>query len=169
MYVDFEYYSTDEEGYGGKVITEENMFKRFERKSEVMLNKVTLNKLTFAYPKEPAIIAMVKDCVCEITELLYRVDCIKNTTAQSSGYLTQDDGSLKGKIIKSVSSGNESVTYAGYENTTQTSDIEAAKSSEALNKQVYDIARTYLSGVPDANGINLMYAGDYPGKKAIWD
>ena len=47
--------------------------------------------------------------------------------------------------------------------------MEAAKDKKVADAMVYGIVRDGLSGVPDANGVNLLYAGAYPGKREVWE
>lgn len=156
MYADYDYYQTE---YGGKMSADD--FKRFGRKAERRLDSVTGNKLQFAFPVKEKDVEAVKDCLCELTEFLYQVDAYQTSAMESTGVVAQADGTVKGKVVSSISSGSESISYAtgGSEST---SVMEAAKDRKVMDMQIYGIVQNGLSGVPDANGVNLLFAGAYP-------
>lgn len=163
MYADFTYYSTE---YAGKLVQSAD-FPRMARKASRLLDVITTGKLKFAFPTVMEDMQAVKDCQCELAELLTRVEQYQNTALESMGAVTQTDGTVKGKVISSVSSGSESVSYS-IGGGVSSSLVEAAKDKKVLDELVYDIIRDALSGIPDANGVNLLYAGPYPGKRELW-
>jgi len=161
MYADYEYYTIE---YGGAVFKSASAFTPYERKAERRIDVATTDKLISAFPQEEKAVQAVKDCVCELAEFLYEVDIYRQSTITSTGVLEQSDGSVRGKVIKSVSSGSESISYSTAGDT-QTVVSEAAKDRNVLDCEVYAIIRNSLSGVEDENGINLLYAGAYPGRR----
>ena len=68
-----------------------------------------------------------------------------------------EDGQYRGAVA-SVTSGKESISYAVNGNAA-TVYATAAANPAALTELLYGIAVKYLSNVPDANGVNLLYAG----------
>ncbi len=164
MYADFTYYTTE---YCGKAIKSEDDFTHFARKAERRLDTITGNKLQFAFPVEEWSIEMVKVCLCELTEFLYLVGFCQSAAINSVGVVEQADGTVKGKVVSSISSGSESISYStgGFESTAIT---EAAKDRKVMDATVYNIVQNGLYAVPDANGVNLLYAGEYPGKREMW-
>ena len=110
----------------------------------------------------------VKDCVCEQADFLYQIDAYNNAAMESMGTVAQSDGKVKGKVITSISSGSESIGYS-IAGSASTATMEAAKDKKVADAMVYGIVRDGLSGVPDANGVNLLYAGAYPGKREVWE
>lgn len=166
MYVDFVYYQTE---YGGKVFENETDIKRYLRKAERILDVYTLGKLEFAFPTNEKTVTAIKDCICELAEFDYQIEQYLVTATEGTGYTQQDDGTVKGKIIKSVSSGSESITYTGVENTASTIISEAAKDKKVRDVYEYGVVKQYLTGLKDANSVMLLYAGDYPGRKCIWE
>lgn len=166
MYADFEYYKNE---YGGNVFESAEDMKRYERKADRILDAATGGKLEFAFPVEKKTIQAVKDCACELAEFAYQVDMYLSMAADGTGYTKQDDGNVRGKIVKSVSSGSESVTYTGADNTMGTTISEAAKDKKVRDIYEYSVVREYLTGLKDANGVMLLYAGDYPGRRCIWE
>lgn len=158
MYADYEYYKTE---YGGSLFESADAFKPYERKAERRMDTATRDKLTFAFPIEEKDAAAVKDCLCELAEFLLRVDQFQEAASASVGVVTQEDGTVKGKVVTSVTSGSESRGYSAG-GTIATAIADAAKDRKVFDIAVYSLVKDGLSGVPDANGVNLLYAGTYP-------
>ena len=104
MYADYDYYSTE---YGGKMSADE--YKRFGRRAERRIDRITGNKLQFAFPTNERDVEAVKDCVCELADFLYQIDRYNAAAMESMGTVVQADGTVKGKVITSISSGSESI------------------------------------------------------------
>lgn len=155
MYADFSYYQTK---YGGKVIESADDFTHFGRKAERRIDVITGRKLQFAFPTKKKDKEAVKDCLCELAEFLYQLDSYQRTAMDSAGVVEQADGTVRGKVITSISSGSESIGYSA-KGFTDTSLMEAAKDKKKADAMIYGIVRNGLSGVADANGVNLLYAG----------
>ena len=161
MYADYEYYQTE---YGGKMSADE--YKRFGRRAERRIDGITGNKLQFAFPTNGRDVEAVKDCVCELADFLYHIDSYNNAAMESMGTVAQADGTVKGKVITSISSGSESVGYS-VSGSASTATMEAAKDKKVADAMVYGMVRDGLGGVSDSNGINLLYAGiPYPRRNA---
>ena len=127
MYVEFTYYSTT---FGGSLIAESD-FTKYERKARSFIDLITFNRLT----GESVIITdNVRDCLCEIMELNYKLD--------------QKEIETEGKIIASETVDSYSVTYA-------ISDSEKNEIDKSKINQVkyYNIAKRYL------NNTGLLYRG----------
>lgn len=162
MYADFNYYQTK---YGGKVIESADDFTHFGRKAERRIDTITGNKLQFAFPKKKKDREAVKDCLCELTDFLYQLDCYQTAAMDSAGVVTQADGTVTGKVVTSISSGSESIGYSA-KGSADTSLMEAAKDKKVADAIINSMVRDALSGVPDANHVNLLYAGiPYPGRR----
>lgn len=164
MYADFTYYA---ENYGGVVIGSETEFLRLSRKAVRHMDAATGGKLSFAFPADEAAVAAVKECQCELAEFLHSVEQYRKAAASSAGFVVQEDGTVKGKIISSVSSGSESVSYSTGTGTS-TLASEAAKDKKTLDIALFGTIREWLGMVRDANGVNLLYAGPYPGRRCVW-
>lgn len=161
MYADYDYYQTE---YGGKMSADD--FKRFGRRAERRIDGITGNKLQFAFPTNERDVEAVKDCVCELADFLYQIDAYNQSAMESMGTVAQADGTVKGKVITSISSGSESIGYSAA-GSASTATMEAAKDKKVADTMVYGIVRDNLCGVPDANGVNLLYAGiPYPSRNA---
>lgn len=154
-YVDFEYYQTK---YGGSLFENEKDFAPYERKAERKINAITSNRIVY-YPQpesEDAWWDNIKDCTCEIAELLKNVSDY-SAAVNNFGVVEEEDGTVKGKIIKSVTSGSESISYDT--GTSTSTFVDLAKSEIALDRRNYDVASGYLSGMTDSRGENLLYMG----------
>lgn len=161
MYADYTYYQTE---YGGKMSADE--YKRFGRRAERRIDGITGNKLQFAFPTDSRAVEAVRDCVCELADFLYQIDSYNAAAMERMETVAQADGTVKSKVIKSVSSGSESISYSDG-GSFSTATMEAAKDKKVADAMVYGMVRDNLCGVPDANGVNLLYAGiPYPRRNA---
>ena len=77
----------------------------------------------------------------------------------SRGYAETSNG-LHGKVVSSVSAGNESISYAV--GSSGSSVDKAITDISERNKLISSVVRECLSGISDANGVNLLYMGVYP-------
>lgn len=159
MYADFNYYQTE---YMGEVIESADNFTRYSKKAARLIDKLTTGKLHFAFPFDEQTANDVKDCECELAEFIYKVDRYNQVAMENMGTITQSDGTVRGKVLTSVSSGSESRGYSA-NSATDTDIAQAAKSEEKFNEKVNTTVSDYLSFKSDANGINLLYRGiPYP-------
>ncbi len=156
MYVDSNYYQTE---YGGKMSADD--FKRFGRKAERRIDSITGDKLQFAFPTKERDVEAVKDCFCELANFLWQIESYNTAAMESVGTVAQSDGTVKGKVITSISSGSESIGYS-FGGSVNTATIEAAKDKRVADTMIYDMVRDGLGGIADANGVNLLFAGAYP-------
>ncbi len=70
-----------------------------------------------------------------------------------------EDGTYRGAVA-SISSGRESISFASGGNATGSSVYAAAAASaEAQTNLLNNIAVKYIANIPDAYGVNLLYAG----------
>lgn len=162
MYADFNYYKTK---YRGKVIESADDFTHFGRKAKRRIDTITGNKLQFAFPTEDNAVMAVKDCFCELAEFLYQLDRYQTAALESVGVVAQADGTVKGKVVTSITDGGSSISYSAG-GSVDSSIAEAAKDKKKADAMIYGIVKDGLSGVADANGVNLLYAGiPYPARK----
>lgn len=145
MYVDYEFYKNI---YGESV--DEVTFNRLLWSAEKKVKNATTGidgrcKLDFAFPDVETDVESVKRCVCALVDIMAKI--VKaETEAQTN------------KVVKSVSAGNESITY----------DVNGGligavlKDTTAQNKLYYDTINEYLQGTRDKNGVNLLFGGIYP-------
>ena len=148
-YTDFTFYVFD---YFGDTLTDETAPKWLERASDE-LDAITFGRLTFAFPTVEAHVAKVKKAVCAIAETLYWVDVQRRASSAREA----EDGSYYGAVA-SISSGRESISFSsGGANSSVYAA--AATSAEAQTSLISSVAAQYLANVPDAHGVNLLYAG----------
>lgn len=119
-----------------------------------------VKKLKIAYPTDEDDAESVKRCAAKIINFLYKVILEETAISAISGYTETEQG-LHGKVITTVSAGNESISYSA--STNLVSEVtKAAKDHKVRDKVVSDIVWEYLAGIKDANGVNLLFMGKYP-------
>lgn len=125
-----------------------------------------VKKLKLFFPTDEDDAEAVKRCACKIVNILHQIEAAEASANAGRGYETTEQG-IRGKVISSVSAGNESISYttkAGAETA-----IDKAVSSVSSREKLLDgTIREYLSGVTDANGVNLLYMADYPRRFLKW-
>ncbi len=150
QYADYAFYT---DSFFGDTLTAENANKWLTLASDE-LDTLTFGRLTFAFPTVEAHAEKVKKAVCAVAEALFNIDYQhKAVTAQKA-----EDGTYKGPIA-SVSSGRESISYASPAANASVYAAAAANYAEQ-NKLIGSIVAKYIANIPDANGINLLYAGE---------
>ena len=161
-YVDYSYYTSI---YGNSM--PESDFNRLSWKAEKYIDKFTLNKLQFAFPKEESAIKDVQMCMIEIISQLYQVEQYQKMAIEGMGYTKKSDGTLIGKVVTSVASGSESRGYSSGGNSISTEIGELAKNSKKLESSIYGIVRNCLDWTKDSNGVPLTNrALPYPVRNA---
>lgn len=163
-YVTYEFYK---ELYGNDAISESD-FNRLSWEACRRVDVLTLNKLRFAFPTNEDDAESIGRCVCKLIEIAAQIEAANKRVSEGQGYTTDESGALRGKVVSSVSSGSESISYTAKAESGSTL-IDAVMSDKAAQDRLYwDTIREYLSFVQDANGVNLLYAGPYPGKREVW-
>jgi len=147
-YADYAFYT---EKFFGDELTEQTAPKWLERASD-FLDTITFGRLTFAFPTVEAHVLKVKKAVCALAEALCAIDLQRKATAPQASA----DGSFRGAVA-SVTSGKESITYASGESSSVYG--KAAADASERDRLLRGIAANYLANIPDAHGINLLYAG----------
>lgn len=118
------------------------------------------SKLKRAFPTDPDDAESVKRCMCKVVSILNQIEAAEQLADAVRGY-TETENGLQRKVISRVESGNEAISYM--EGSGISSAIDAAVTDTfAREKLLRDTIREYLSGVSDANGVNLLYMGVYP-------
>lgn len=161
-YVDYEYYKTL---YGSKAM-EEADFNRIGWDAEREIDKATsgidnVKKLQVAFPFKEDDAEAVKRCICALVDFIKQIENAESDANSVSGLVERADGSMQGKVVASVSAGNESISYAvgKSSNTAISTAIQSVKDRDLV---VYEFIASRLRGIADANGINLLYNGPYP-------
>lgn len=160
-YVDYEYYISL---YSNPEISE-NDFKRYVFDACKKIDNATsgadgAKKLRIAYPTNEEDAESVKRCVIAVINAMHKIEEAEKNAKNSRGYIERQDGTVQGKVVTSITSGNESISFSASGNA---SLIDKALADPTLQRKMYnDIITEYLSGVEDANGVNLLYMGCYP-------
>lgn len=161
-YIDYEYYKSL---YGEENISEID-FNRILWNAEREIDKATsgvdgVKKLQVAFPTSDYDAEAVKRCVVELVNFLYKLEEAERNANSVGQYTERADGSLQGKVMSSVSAGNESISYA-VGKSIDTVISNAIKDLHSKDMAVYQFITSKLSGVSDANGVNLLFGGRYP-------
>lgn len=162
-YVDYEFYKSL---YGEGAIPESG-FNRLLWEACKRVDSLTFGKLKFAFPTNEEDAEAVRRCVCRLIEIATAIEAANKRVSEGQGYVVDEaTGSMRGKVVSSVSSGSESVSYTVKSESGSTL-IDAVLADKAAQDKLYaDTVKEYLAGVPDANGVNLLYAGiPYPRKR----
>lgn len=155
-YADYQFYT---EKYYGDTVPESDFPKYSDRASD-RIDAITFDRLVNDFPEEERAVTKVKKAVCAVAETLYQIDQIKKASIESVGTVTREDGTVVSKVVSSISSGSESISYStGYSGVTENVYGQAAVDKKVENVLLYQIATEYLSGVTDKKGICLLYAG----------
>lgn len=143
---------------------DEQVFNRLNMEATRTVDRYTtgidnVKKLKIAFPADEDDAAAVKFCVAKVIAFLAQVQKAEEVANSARGY--EDTGSgIRGRVITSVSAGNESVSY-GTVNSASAVD-QAVQDRNAREKILRDMIAEELSGLTDANGVNLLYMGRYP-------
>ena len=148
-YADFDFYR---ETYYGEILTEENAGRWLSRASDEV-DALTFGRLISAFPIVENHVEKVRKAVCAVADALFLTDAQRLAVSAQKA----EDGQYRG-AVKSVTSGKESVSYFT-DAAAATMYAAAAVSPETLSVLVRETAAKYLANVPDANGVNLLYAG----------
>ena len=144
---------------------DEAQFRRLELEACRVIDRHTtgvdnVKKLRDYFPTNEADAEAVRLCISQIIHTLNKIQQASDTAVVTCGYEVTPDG-MRGKIVTSISAGNESISYSTSSASATVFDT-AAKDVTARNKLLADIVRENLSGVEDANGVRLLYMGRYP-------
>ena len=145
MYVDYEFYKTL---YGTTV--DEKVFNRLIWNAEKLVKNAVTGvdgrcKLDFAFPDVAYDAEAVKRCECALVDIMAKIEKAE----------TEAEGN---KTVKSVSAGNESISYD-----TGSGLIGKVLSNKSAQSRLYaDTINEYLRGTKDKNGVNLLFGGIYP-------
>ena len=140
LLVDYKYYSSTE-CYGGSSIPESS-FKPKAIEASNKVNYYTFNRIDEEILNQEKIGDNIKDITCQIAELLFEQEKLKNKVSQSS---------IESKEVASETLGPHSISYVNKAN------IQAAQilSEEELESKIYKIVYQALIHT------SLMYRGIY--------
>lgn len=158
MYIQYEAYTNLYDSIDQK------LFNRLSYDACRYLDRLTtgvdgVKKLKVAFPTDEDSADSVKHCAAKVINILLQIQEAEQSASVGRGYEKTESG-LRGKVVSSVSAGNESVSYSAG---SQITAIDAAVSDLAVRDHlICSTIREYLSGITDANGVNLLYMGVYP-------
>lgn len=119
-----------------------------------------VKKLKIAFPTDEEDAETVKMCVCQLISTMALIEAAEKSAA-SFRELKETENGLRGRVIASVSSGNESVSY--FAKGSAETQIDKAVADKVYRGRLFkEIIWEYLTGIADANGVNLLYMGAYP-------
>ena len=145
-------------------IDDEKLFTRLAYDACRTIDRLTagadgVKKLKVAFPTDKDSAEAVKHCTAHIVHFLYQIQEAEKSASMGRGY-EPTEGGLRGRVITNVSAGNESVSYSASQQ--QTAADLAMMDAAQKERTIREIVKEYLSGVADANGVNLLYMGLYP-------
>lgn len=155
-YTDYEFYTNK---YFGDVVPETDFPKYAERASN-RIDRITFDRIAHMYPDDSKMDKKIQEATCAVAEALYQIDIAKRASMEAFERIQQEDGTVTGKVVSSVSSGSESRTYAtGSSGNASNIYAQAAMDKKTENMVIYQTSVEYLSGVTDDEGRNVLYAG----------
>lgn len=125
-----------------------------------------IKKLKKFFPSEEDAVAAVQHCAAKLTNILHQIQEAEISAVLIRGFEETGQG-LRGKVVSSVSAGNESISYASGGNGSATAIDAAIKDKTSRDELLANTVREYLSGIQDSNGVNLLYMGSYPRNKVV--
>jgi hypothetical protein len=166
-YVGYEYYKSI---YGDKALPEAD-FSRLLWECEKRVNNLTtgvdgVRKLRKAFPEDEDDAEAVRRCICKCVEIAGQIEAAEQRIKDSQATITREDGTISSALVTSRSAGSESMSFAtGTGASLGNTLIDSVLADKAAQEKLYvDIVQEYLSGVADANNVNLLYAGVYPAR-----
>ena len=117
-----------------------------------------VKKLRAAFPTDEDDARMVKYCACKIVHILGEIEKAEAAAAIARSYEQTANG-IRGTVITHVSAGNESISYSAGSSSTPNMIDKALTDPLVREKLITDTVRECLSGIRDANGINLLFMG----------
>lgn len=160
MYITFVEYNTLYDGM------EETDFNRLSLEACRVMDVHTtgidnIKKLKRFFPVDEDDEQTVKHCAAKLIHTLSQIDRAEIAAINSIGYESTENG-MRGKVISSISAGNESISYVTGGGSSATAIDAAVKDKTARDRLLAGIVWDYLRGVEDANGVSLLYMGMYP-------
>lgn len=120
-----------------------------------------VKKLRLFFPSEEYAVQAVMHCAAGIINLLNQIRIAEVAALESRGVESTEQG-VRGRVITSVSAGNESISYSTGGSGSTTAIDAAVGNRTVRDKMIAEIIWEYLAGVQDANGVNLLFMGMYP-------
>lgn len=154
-YTDYEFYRNK---FYGDTVPESDFLKYAERASD-RIDQYTFDRLVDGLPDDERVKTKVQKAVCAVADTMYQIDQIKKASMDTVGTIQKEDGTVVNKAVSSVSSGNESISYATGSNISGNVYAQASMDKKVENALLLNIATEYLAGATNDKGICLLYAG----------
>lgn len=152
-YTDYAFYT---DRYFGNIIPEADFPRLAERASEE-IDRLTNKRLRKWMPEDEADAADVQKAVCSLAESLYYSETLSSAGMAGVGGITQADGTIRGKVVSSISSGSESMSFATGGTSANSLEGEEIQKRQAQAEQR---AIGFLSGIQyKGYGYSIMFAG----------
>lgn len=148
-YADYDFYRSK---YYGEDLVQESAARWLDIASDE-LDTLTFGRLTFAFPTFEPHVVKVKKAVCAVADALLHIDEQQKAVSAKK----TEDGTYRGAVA-SISSGKESISFSTAGASASSYAAAAADEGERA-KLIGSIVSRYLANIPDANGVNLLYAG----------
>ena len=149
-YTDYKFYTKK---FFGKTIPESEFREYAERASDCVDN-YTMDRL----PENERAEIKVQKAVCAVADEMYKIDQSKKASMDAIGTIQREDGTVVNKTVSSVSSGNESISYANGNSQSNRYTV-AATNVQEEKRILLEAAVSYLFNVTDDNGVYLLYRG----------
>lgn len=153
-YTDYEFYKNE---FYGDAVPESNFLKYADRASD-RIDQYTFDRLVDGLPENERAKTKVQKAVCAVADTMYQIDQIKKASMDAIGTIQREDGTVVNKAVSSVSSGNESISYANGNSQNNRYSV-AATNVQEEKKLLLEAAVSYLFNVTDDNGVHLLYRG----------
>lgn len=154
-YTDYEFYRNK---FYGDTVPESDFLKYAERASD-RIDQCTFDRLVDGLPDDERVKTKVQKAVCAVADTMYQIDQIKKASMDTVGTIQKEDGTVVNKAVSSVSSGNESISYATGSNISGNVYAQASMDKKVENALLLNVATEYLAGATNDKGICLLYAG----------
>lgn len=154
-YTDYEFYRNK---FYGDTVPESDFLKYAERASD-RIDQYTFDRLVDGLPDDERVKTKVQKAVCAVADTMYQIDQIKKASMDTVGTIQKEDGTVVNKAVSSVSSGNESISYATGSNISGNVYAQASMDKKVENALLLNVATEYLAGATNDKGICLLYAG----------
>lgn len=152
-YADYTFYK---DRYFGNIIPESDFPRLAERASD-KIDGLTNKRLRKWMPEDEGDAADVQKAVCALAESLYFSETLVSAGMAGIGGNTQADGTIRGKVISSISSGSESMSFAT--GGTSAGSLEGNEIQTMQERKIQE-AEKLLSGIQYKNyGYNLLFSG----------
>ena len=131
---------------------EEGAFERLSWQARRIMERATTGvdgvcKLRVAPPEDEHGAEAVRRCEAALIRALWQGE-------QTESYVNREDGTVTARLVTGLTAGAESVTFAA--------PTAAGPGSGEREVRLGRTVSEYLSGINDANGVNLLYMGRYP-------